>query len=103
VGQKGAPSQPSMWEMTVKSWVTHPLKSSNDGPVQIHGVAFGGAEALKGVEVSIDGGKSWKPAQLIGPDLGKFAWRTFVLATDLKPGTYTIASRATNASGDVQP
>jgi len=103
VGQKGAPSQPSMWEMTVKSWVTHPLKASNDGPVQIYGVAFGGAEALKGVEVSIDGGKSWKPAKLVGPDLGKFAWRTFVLAANLKPGTYTIASRATSASGEAQP
>jgi DMSO/TMAO reductase YedYZ molybdopterin-dependent catalytic subunit len=103
VGQKGAPDQPSMWEMTVKSWVTHPLKASNDGPVQIYGVAFGGTDPLKGVEVSIDGGKSWKPAALIGPDLGKFAWRTFVLPANLKPGTYTIASRATNASGDTQP
>ncbi len=103
VGQKGAPDQPSMWEMTVKSWVTHPLKASNDGLVQIYGVAFGGADPLKGVEVSIDGGKSWKSAALIGPDLGKFAWRTFVLPANLKPGTHTIASRATNASSDTQP
>jgi DMSO/TMAO reductase YedYZ molybdopterin-dependent catalytic subunit len=103
VGQKGAPDQPSMWEMTVKSWVTHPLTTSNDGPVQIYGVAFGGTDPLKGVEVSIDGGKSWKPAALVGPDLGKFAWRTFVLPANLKPGTYSIASRATNASGDAQP
>jgi DMSO/TMAO reductase YedYZ molybdopterin-dependent catalytic subunit len=38
VGQKGAPDQPSMWEMSVKSWVTHPLKESAQGPVQIYGV-----------------------------------------------------------------
>lgn len=103
VGQKGAPTQPSMWEMAVKSWVTHPLKESAQGPVLIYGVAFAGKKAIKGVEVSTDGGKTWSAAQLIGPDLGRFAWRTFVHAADLKPGTYTIASRATDASGATQP
>jgi DMSO/TMAO reductase YedYZ molybdopterin-dependent catalytic subunit len=103
VGQKGAPDQPSMWEMTVKSWITHPLKDSAKGPVQIYGVAFGGQNAVKGVEVSVDGGKSWKPAQFVGPDLGRFAWRTFVYAAELGPGTYTIASRATDTAGSVQP
>lgn len=103
VGQKGAPDQPSMWEMTVKSWVTSPLKESAQGPVQIYGVAFGGSNAVKGVEVSVDGGKSWKAARFVGPDLGKYAWRTFVLAADLKPGTHEIASRATDAAGNVQP
>ena len=102
-GQKGAPSQPSMWEMTVKSWVTHPLKESAQGPVLIYGVAFGGGNAVKGVEVSTDGGKSWKAARFIGPDMGKYAWRNFVLAADLKPGTYVIASRATDSAGNTQP
>jgi DMSO/TMAO reductase YedYZ molybdopterin-dependent catalytic subunit len=103
VGQKGAPGQPSMWEMSVKSWVTHPLKESAQGPVQIYGVAFGGDKAVKGVEVSVDGGKSWKAAKFAGPDLGRFAWRTFVLAADLKPGTHVIASRATDSAGKAQP
>jgi sulfite oxidase len=71
--------------------------------VQIYGVAFGGKNAVKGVEVSIDGGKSWRPAQFVGPDLGRFAWRTFVLAADLRPGSYTIASRATDTAGNAQP
>lgn len=103
VGEKGAPGQPSMWEMPVKSWITHPIRERAGGPVLIYGVAFGGAQALKGVEVSIDAGKSWQPARLIGPDLGQYAWRVFVLPADLKPGSYTIASRATDAKGGVQP
>ncbi len=103
VGEKGAPNQPSMWEMPVKSWVTHPLKEQADGPVLIHGVAFGGANALKGVDVSIDGGKSWRAAELIGPDLGQYAWRVFVLRAELPPGRYTIASRATDVKGNGQP
>jgi DMSO/TMAO reductase YedYZ molybdopterin-dependent catalytic subunit len=103
VGQKGAPNQPSMWQMAVKSWVTNPLKETTKGPVQIYGVAFGGADAVKRVDVSTDGGKTWKQAKFVGPDLGKYAWRTFVLSADLKPGTYTIASRATDTKGKTQP
>jgi hypothetical protein len=55
------------------------------------------------VEVSIDGGKTWQAARLVGPDLGKYAWRQFVFSADLKPGTYTLASRATDAKGTAQP
>lgn len=102
-GQKGAPDQPSMWEMTVKSWVTHPLKETDQGPVLIYGVAFGGNRSVKSVAVSTDDGKTWQEARLVGPDLGKYAWRTFVLAADLKPGTHIIASRATDVAGNTQP
>jgi DMSO/TMAO reductase YedYZ molybdopterin-dependent catalytic subunit len=103
VGQKGAPDQPSMWEMPVKSWIVNPLKETDKGPIQIYGVAFGGTNEVRRVDVSTDGGKTWKQAKFIGPDLGKYAWRTFVLSADLKPGTYEIASRATDVKGNTQP
>ena len=102
VGVDGAPDQPSMWEMKVKSWVTNPLTDVASGKVQIHGVAFGGINALESVEVSTDGGETWEAAELIGPDLGRYAWRPFVLAAELQPGTYSITSRATDAEGNVQ-
>lgn len=102
VGVDGAPDQPSMWDMKVKSWVTHPLVDAKSGMVQIHGVAFGGMNAAKSVEVSIDGGETWQPARFVGPDLGRFAWRPFVLAAELQPGTHTITSRATDSEGNVQ-
>jgi DMSO/TMAO reductase YedYZ molybdopterin-dependent catalytic subunit len=102
VGVDGAPDQPSMWEMKVKSWVTHPLMEVETGRIQIHGVAFGGINAVAKVEVSSDGGQTWQEARFIGPDLGRFAWRPFVLAADLEPGTYTITSRATDSEGNVQ-
>jgi sulfite oxidase len=103
LGSKGSPDQPSIWAMEVKSWVTAPLADVKAGGVVITGVAFGGTEAVTGVEVSVDGGKSWEKATLVGPDLGRFAWRQFALAKNLKPGSYTIASRATDAKGNVQP
>ena len=105
-GSKGDPSQPSVQEMSVKSWINSPIPEDGNqasGLVQIQGVAFGGMNAVKGVEVSIDGGKTWKQARLIGPDMGKYAWRQFVLQAQLPKGTYTLASRATDVKGNVQP
>ena len=105
-GSKGDPSQPSVQEMSVKSWINSPIPEDGNqasGLVQIQGVAFGGMNAVKGVEVSIDGGKTWKQARLVGPDMGRYAWRQFVLQAQLPKGTYQLASRATDVKGNVQP
>jgi sulfite dehydrogenase len=106
IGAKGDPSQPSVWEMNVKSWVNYPypgMDPLHPGWIQLHGVAFGGTKAVKRVEVSLDGGKSWREARLVGPDLGRYAWRQFVFPAELKPGTYTVTSRAIDVEGNVQP
>lgn len=105
IGKKGSPEFPTCWEMNVKSWVTLPVADKGNvaaGKVAISGVAFGGMKELSKVEVSLDGGKNWKKAQLVGPDLGKFAWRQFVLEADLKAGSYNVVSRA-SAGGQSQP
>jgi sulfite oxidase len=103
LGEKGSPEQPSIWEQPVKSWVTSPLEDGKAGRMQITGVAFGGMNAVAGVEVSTDGGQTWQKAEFVGPDLGRFAWRMFVLPIDLAPGKFTLVSRATDADGNVQP
>lgn len=103
IGQKGAPDQPSMWEMNIKSWVTTPLESARVGRNLIYGVAFGGSRTVAGVEVSTDGGKSWHKARFLGPDLGPYAWRPFVLAADLSAGEHRLVSRATDSEGNSQP
>ena len=105
-GAKGDPSQPSVQEMTVKSWINGPGtdgKPLTAGTVQIHGVAFGGMHAVAKVDVSVDGGKTWVAARLVGPDLGRFAWRQFALAVRLPAGSHTLVSRATDAAGNLQP
>ena len=105
IGTKGSPKFPTCWEMNVKSWVTLPVADKGSvaaGKVTISGVAFGGLKELSNVEVSVDGGKNWKKAQLIGPNLGKFAWRQFAIEADLKPGSYNVVSRA-SAGGKSQP
>ncbi len=105
-GGKGDPNQPSVQEMTVKSWINSPGPDStplDKGRVQISGVAFGGLHAVKRVEISVDGGKTWVDARFVGPDLGKYAWRQFVLETRLPAGQHVLASRATDVMGNVQP
>ena len=105
-GAKADPAQPSAQEMTVKSWINSPSGEGGAptaGLMQLQGVAFGGLNAVKKVEVSIDGGKSWREARLVGPDMGKYAWRQFVLSARLPAGNYMLASRATDVAGNVQP
>ena len=105
-GGKGDPSQPSVQEMSVKSWINSPGPDNGSlraGQVQIQGVAFGGLNGVKRVEVSIDGGKTWQDARFVGPDIGKYAWRQFALAVRLPAGSHRLASRATDTAGNVQP
>lgn len=105
-GASADPGQPSVLEMGVKSWVNVPLAEASPlaaGPVMIHGVAFSGGHPLKRIEVSVDGGRSWQEARFQGPDLGRFAWRQFTLPVQLGRGFHTIASRGTDARGNVQP
>ncbi len=96
-GTKGDPSFPPVWEMDLKSWVNGPAPENGPvkaGWVQIHGVAMGATRALRRVDVSLDGGQTWKEARFVGPDLGRYAWRQFVLPVRLEPGQYTVTSRA---------
>jgi sulfite dehydrogenase len=105
-GGQSDPSQPSVLAMDVKSWINAPSPASaalRAGRITIHGVAFGGLQAVTRVEVSIDGGRNWRDAPFVGPDLGRYAWRQFALSVDLPPGEHLLASRATDALGQVQP
>lgn len=106
IGKKGDPTQPTMWEMNLKSFVTHPSEDGQTlraGLVQVHGVAFSGGSPVRGVEVSVDGGKTWQAAQFVGPHMGRYAWRQFVAQVNLPPGKYSITSRAIAADGSTQP
>jgi DMSO/TMAO reductase YedYZ molybdopterin-dependent catalytic subunit len=92
-------------EMVVNSLITN----LHDGSVLpagkaavVRGIAWDGGFGMRAVDVSVDGGASWRPAEL-GPDLGRFAWRqwTYPIATP-QAGNYTIMARATNAVGASQ-
>lgn len=107
----GAPGQPvppdqmkPMTKLVVKSLLGS--VSSGDvlkaGPQQLVGVAFSGEARIKKVDVSIDGGTTWKPAALEGKD-SAYGFRLFRFKWNAAPGVYKLASRATDSAGATQP
>lgn len=91
--------------MPVRSFLVAPDGASKlpaGLPVTLRGQAFSGRGAVTRVEVSADGGATWRAAAL-GPDLGPFAFRPWSLAwTPPAPGRFVLAVRATDASGATQ-
>ena len=102
IGQKGSPSFPTMWAMPVKSWITNQSELYGQRQI-IRGVAMGGERPISKVEISLNEGQSWREAHLIGPDLGRFAWRLFQLPVQLPVGQHILMSRAYDDQGNLQP
>ena len=74
------------------------------GGIRLEGRAWSGHGPIAVVEVSTDGGESWAPAEVEGRSLGDFAWQGWRF--DWNPtaaGEFTLACRATDAAGNVQP
>ena len=71
--------------------------------VNLRGIAFSGYGRVSKVEISDDGLKTWRVAQL-GEDFGAYSFRTWEFTwTPKKPGKYSVAARATDEKGNVQP
>jgi sulfane dehydrogenase subunit SoxC len=91
--------------MEAKSVVTFPSggqKLPGPGLYELTGLAWSGQGLIERVEVTLDGGRTWRNARLQEPRLPK-AFTRFRLPWrwDGKPAV--IASRATDQSGYVQP
>jgi DMSO/TMAO reductase YedYZ molybdopterin-dependent catalytic subunit len=72
-------------------------------PSLARGIAFGGDCGVARVDLSTDGGQSWKPTQL-GKDDGKYGFRQWETRFSLSsPGAHTLMIRCTNTNGDAQP
>jgi DMSO/TMAO reductase YedYZ molybdopterin-dependent catalytic subunit len=92
---------------------TIPTRSRFDGPdlgqplavgrpVRLHGTAFGGDRGVATVEVTVDGGGTWRPARLDYPG-SRLSWALW--SFDWRPeraGDFRLAVRATDRTGMVQ-
>ena len=78
------------------------VDSSYGGKVPIAGIAFAGTRGISKVEVSTDGGSTWKTAQIKDP-LSKYTWVLWT-AGYVPPNqeNYKIVVRATDKSGKTQ-
>jgi DMSO/TMAO reductase YedYZ molybdopterin-dependent catalytic subunit len=91
-------------EFPVKSSIARPAQDSRHprGTQEVKGIAFSGQAPIERVEVSVDGGKSWREAALQGePGAGR--WQVFLFRFRASPGRATAIVRATDARGTIQP
>lgn len=91
--------------MHVKSIITSPstgLDLREPGVYEITGLAWSGLGKIARVEVSADGGRSWAEAALSEPVLDK-SFTRFRMAWRWNGGPAVLLSRATDATGAVQP
>lgn len=105
--QNGIPTRVPITEMQVKSQIARPQVHEllNAGATyRMMGAAWTGDSEISKVEVSVDGGKSWIEARLVGKSM-RYAWRFWELdwKVPAERGRYTLLSRATDARGNIQP
>ena len=73
-----------------------------NGTVPIAGMAFAGDRGIAKVEISIDGGTTWKNATLKDP-LSQYTWVLWNAELDLtRNGKHKIVVRATDKTGNIQ-
>lgn len=94
------------WVMDAKSVVTSPSPQEpitfGPGPLVITGLAWSGRGAITRVDVSLDGGKTWKEARLAAPG-DKMALTRFHFDHDWDGSEMLLQSRAIDETGYVQP
>ena len=92
-------------EMVVNSLITNlhdGQRFSADQPVAVQGIAWDGGYGIRVVEVSVDEGKTWRPAEL-GTDYGRFSFRQwrYVFKPERKGG-HIVMAKASNRLGATQ-
>jgi len=90
----------------VKSIITLPGPGDRyklGGLLIVRGSAWAGDYDIERVDLSLDGGATWQPANLT-PRADRYAWRRFRLEAPLtRTGELTILARATDERGNTQP
>ena len=89
-----------------KSVIAAPLADARvpAGRLAMRGQAWSGrgSGGIRGVDVSADGGRTWRAARLLGAERAG-AWRTGEADVAVARGAAVLMARATDASGAAQP
>lgn len=88
-----------------KSVITFPSggqKLPSPGHYEITGLAWSGAGAVRKVEISVDGGKTWKEAQ-IRSAVHRIAHTRFGMSWNWTGEEHVLMSRCTDEKGQLQP
>ena len=88
---------------SIKSALALPWPAELDaGTHRIGGYAHSPAGRIARVEWSDDAGRTWRAADLIGPQ-ARLGWVRFEFAWEAPAGPQTVMTRATDAAGNTQP
>jgi DMSO/TMAO reductase YedYZ molybdopterin-dependent catalytic subunit len=83
--------------------VTDTMTVASGATLRVRGIAFGGDCGVSRVEVSADGGQSWKQT-VLGRDEGKYSFRQWgTQVTAPRSGRLILQARCTNTEGESQP
>ncbi len=92
-------------EMVVNSLMTNIKEGQrfrHGQAIEVKGIAWDSGRGIQLVEISTDGGYTWRDATL-GKDYGNYSWRQFSYRFQpRKKGKYDIMARASNRAGSTQ-
>ena len=104
-GEAETPDKTPVTTMRVRAVITTPSEGSTvgSGPREIAGMAWSGDAPVHEVEVSVDGGRSWRDVELGTPpsEIAWIPWR--ILWTPTSQGEHLLMARASDAAGHIQP
>src|SRR5262245_54957563 len=105
IGPMAAKTQPDSYDFGPTSVITYPSgthRLTNHGVHVISGLAWSGGGAVRRVDVSTDGGKTYREAESSGAVLPK-AHTRFILPWKWEGEEAVLQSRCTDVKGQVQP
>jgi DMSO/TMAO reductase YedYZ molybdopterin-dependent catalytic subunit len=107
-GDKGDPKNfTDLESMPVRSIITNLADGSRLAPgtreIALRGASWAGDNTVKQVDISIDYGATWQPAQLQSPN-NPYDWQRWTATVKLpSEGYYEIWTRGTDSHGAMQP
>jgi sulfite oxidase len=92
-------------EMPLNSAICTPPRGASlpAGLVTVTGYAVATARSIVRVDVSADGGRSWRQAALHAHPEAHWSWMLWSIEIDLPPGGHELAVRAWDSAGQTQP
>jgi DMSO/TMAO reductase YedYZ molybdopterin-dependent catalytic subunit len=107
IGADYKPNPPALGPMLTAQQVKSAFELPWDGKVTsgkhlLRGRSWSGVGSIRQVDVSTDGGKTWRRARLREPNID-MAWVRWDVDWEAKPGTFKLLARATDSRGRMQP
>jgi len=107
IGKDYKPAPPALGPILTNQPVKSAFELPWDGEIAagkrlLRGRSWSGEGNIRKVNVSTDGGQTWRPARLREPNID-MAWVRWDLDWDAKPGKYMLQARATDSRGHTQP